>query len=153
MELDKINWQILHYLQIDARLSYAEIGKRIGLTAPAVAERIRKLETAGVITGYHAHLNPEVLGLSMMGIVSIENTRSNSDKILQLAAELPEVLACDTLTGSSSFMMRIVANSRTHLLNVLEKFLAYGQTSTQIVLQRPVIFKPYSAEACKENKK
>ena len=150
--LDNTNWQILHYLQIDARLSYAEIGKRIGLTAPAVAERIRKLEAAGVITGYHAHVDPEALGLMMMGVVSIENTRSHSDKIMQLAADLPEVLSCDTLTGASSFMMRIVARTRTHLLDVLENFLAYGQTSTQVVLERPVVFKPLSAEACIDEK-
>ncbi|MFK7803936.1 MAG: Lrp/AsnC family transcriptional regulator [Anaerolineae bacterium] len=152
MTLDKTNWQILHYLQIDARLSYAEIGKRIGLTAPAVAERIRKLEAARIITGYHAHVNPEALGLGMMGIVSIENTRSHSDQIMKLAAELPEVLSCDTLTGTSSFMMRIVAQTRTHLLDVLENFLAFGQTSTQIVLERPVVFKPISAEACADKK-
>ena len=152
MTLDNTNWQILHYLQIDARLSYAEIGKRIGLTAPAVAERIRKLEAAGIITGYHAHVDPEALGLMMMGVVTVENTRSHSEKIMRLASELPEVLSCDTLTGSSSFMMRIVARTRTHLLDVLENFLAYGQTSTQVVLERPVVFKPLSKMACDEKR-
>lgn len=151
-EIDETSWEIMHYLQADARLSYAEIGKRIGLTAPAIAERIRKLEAQGIISGYHAHINYDALGLSLMGIVNINNTYTNSSKITEIAQELPEVLSCDILTGDQSHMMRIVARTRAHLLQVLENFLEYGQTSTQIVLEQPIAFKPLSADVVNQKK-
>ena len=147
MKIDHTNWQILEYLQENGRLSYAEIGKLVGLTAPAVTERMRKLEDAGIITGYHAHVDPEALGLSLMGMVTIQNTKAYSARIAKLARETPEVLSCDAVTGSNNYILRVVATTRYHLREVLEHFLACGATTSSVVLDRPVVHKPLRKQA------
>ncbi|MEM7334782.1 MAG: Lrp/AsnC family transcriptional regulator [Chloroflexota bacterium] len=146
MKLDEIHWKILFLVQKDARLSYAEIGKRIGLSAPAVAERLKKLEEGGIIRGYHAQVDPDFLGLTFMGIVNIQNTKRDSAKIIQLAKEIPEVLSCDVITGSNNYVIRVAATSRGHFSRVINQFLEHGLTTSSIVLDRPVVFKPISID-------
>lgn len=146
MKLDSTSWRILEVLQTDARASYAEIGKQVGLTPPAVAERMRKMEGAGIITGYHAHVSADALGFSLMGLVQLQNTRPDSAKVVELAKTIPEVLSCDTTTGQNNFLIRIVARNRSHFSSILGRFLEYGSTISSVVLDRPVVFKPITHE-------
>ena len=145
-EIDATGWQILVLLQRNARMSYAELGKAVGLTAPAVAERIRKMEEANIISGYHAHLNPDALGLSLMAMVNIQNPKIHAERLLELARSAPEVLSCDEVTGQDNYIMQVVATTRGHLRDVLQRFLDYGMTTSYIVLAQHVGFKPISAE-------
>lgn len=149
MKLDSTNWQILELLQQDARLSYADIGKQVGLTAPAVADRIRKLEEANIITGYHAHLNLDALGLTLMGLVHVQNPKIHAGRVMALAYSSPEVLTCDEITGQNNYVLRVVASSRAHLRDVIQRFLEYGMTMSSLVLAQHIAFKPITVEACR----
>lgn len=145
MKLDSTNWQILELLQQEARMSYAEIGKEVGLTAPAVAERVRKLEEAGIITGYHAHVNLDALGLTLMGLVHVQNPKIYANRVTALAQSCPEVLTCDEVTGQNNYVLRVIAANRAHLRDVIQRFLEYGMTTSSVVLARHVVFKPITA--------
>ena len=136
----------MELLQRNARMSYAEIGKSVGLTAPAVAERVRKLEDANIIEGYHAKLNTDALGLSIMALVQIQNPKIHLERVLKLARNAPEVLSCDEVTGQNNYIMQVVATSPDHLRNVLQRFLEYGMTTSALVLAQHVGFKAISAE-------
>jgi Lrp/AsnC family leucine-responsive transcriptional regulator len=136
--LDDIGWHILDELQQNARLSFAELGRRVGLSIPAVTERVHRMEDAGIITGYHAEVNPEKVGLPITAFIRMNITGNVSSQIVGLVNELTEVSECHRGTGGDSFIMKVRVSSIAHLEHVIEKLLPFGTTTTSIVLSSPV---------------
>ena len=136
--LDGVGWNLLRELQTDARLSFAELGRRVGLSLPAVAERVRRMEEAGIITGYHAEVGLPEIGISVMAFIRITTTGDRYPSIIQLARDLPEVLECHHLTGTDSFIMKVVTPAILDLEALISQLSTYGQTATSIVLSSPV---------------
>jgi Lrp/AsnC family leucine-responsive transcriptional regulator len=137
--LDETGWHILEALQENARLSFSELGQRVGLSSPAVAERVRRMEDAGIITGYRAEVNTAKIGYPITAIIRISTapgercTRFNAE-----AQEIPEVLECHRVTGSDSLIMKIMASSVEHLESLIDRLSEHGQLTTSIVLSTPV---------------
>ena len=136
--LDETGWSILRELQKDARLSFPELGRRVGLSTPAVAERVRKLEDAGVITGYGARVDTAKVGLPMMAFVRITTTPQTEAGLRALMADLPELLECHRVTGNENFLLKLVVTSITHLEQVLNQLMSAGPVTTSIVLSTPL---------------
>lgn len=136
--LDDIGWHILQELQQNARLSFAELGRRVGLSIPAVTERVHRMEDAGIITGYHADVNPEKVGLPITAFIRMNITGNVSSQIVGLMNDLTEVSECHRGTGGDSFIMKVRVASIAHLEHVIERLLPYGTTTTSIVLSSPV---------------
>jgi Lrp/AsnC family leucine-responsive transcriptional regulator len=138
MVIDEIDRKVLNELQLDARLSYAELGRRVGLTTPAVIERVRKLEDAGVITGYRAEIDPAKVGLPITAFVRMSITGVDYSHIVEVAEQSDEVLECHRGTGNDSFIMKVAVSSVEHLQQIIDKLTPYGITTTAIVLSSPV---------------
>lgn len=136
--IDEIDRKVLHELQEDARISYAELGRRVGLTTPAVIERVRKLEDKGIITGYRAEIDTAKVGLPIMAFVRMSITGVDYSHIIEVAEESREVLECHRGTGGDSFIMKIAVSSVEHLQEVIDRLTPYGITTTTIVLSSPV---------------
>lgn len=139
-ELDGRDWQLLEALQRDARLGYAELGRKVQLSAPAVAERVHRLEEAGVITGYRATVNPKRLGYSISAMIRLRSDGITCARIGMLVEDIPEVLECHRLAGEDAALLHVVAMSIGHLESVLDRVLKTGasnSTTTLIVLQTP----------------
>jgi Lrp/AsnC family leucine-responsive transcriptional regulator len=140
--LDGINRRLLEELQADARLTIAELGRRVSLSAPAVAERVQRLERAGVITGYHARLDPKALGWPIAVVVRIRPASRQLHRIPELAAEIPEIVECRRITGEDCYVLDLHLRSMDDLEGILDRFVAYGQTTTSIVHSSPVARRP-----------
>lgn len=137
--LDDTGWRLLEALQENARLSYSDLGQRVNLSAPAVADRMRRLEEAGIITGYHADVNLNRLGLPITAIVRVGNMAGQSCQQTQARIrEIPEVLACYRVTGSDAVIARVVATSATHLERIIDQVSLYGPSTTSLVLSNPM---------------
>jgi Lrp/AsnC family leucine-responsive transcriptional regulator len=136
--LDAVNLRLLSELQADARLSLAELGRRVGLSSPAVAERLVRLEQEEVILGYHAELNPRALGFSLTAVIRIRPVPRQLHHVSELAQRTPEVVDCRRITGEDCFIMTAHVRSVEHLEEVIDRFAAYGQTTTSIVQSAPV---------------
>ena len=136
--LDDTNLRLLEELQRDARVSIAELGRRVGLSSPAVAERLKRLEGEGVITGYRAEINPRALGLTLGVIIRIRpNPRQLAD-VAALARDTPEVVECHRVTGEDCYVMTAYVRDVEHLETVIDQFAAYGQTTSSIMQSAPV---------------
>ena len=142
---DSITLQILDELQADGRLSFRELGDRVGLSAPAVTERVKRLERDGVITGYQANVDPRAVGYPMLAIIRIHSAGMNASRgggltglIDELAEGLPEVVECHRVTGSESHVLRVRVRDVEHLQEISEKFWEYGDTITNLVTTTPV---------------
>jgi Lrp/AsnC family transcriptional regulator, leucine-responsive regulatory protein len=138
LTVDQVNRDLLAELQEDARLSLAELGRRVGLSAPAVAERLARLEDEGVISAYRAILNPRALGLSLSAVVRVRPNARQLPKVAELARETPEVTECHRITGEDCYFMRMHVRDVEHLEEVIDRFALYGQTTTSIVQSSPV---------------
>lgn len=138
MQLDEIDKNILANLQKDTRLSYAELGRRVGLTTPAVIERVRKLEDAGVITAYRAEIDLARIGYPITAFIRMSITGIDYSHIIEVARDSPEVLECHRGTGGDSFIMKVAVRSVEHLQEVIDRLTPYGITTTTIVLSSPV---------------
>ncbi|HEY2866447.1 MAG TPA: Lrp/AsnC family transcriptional regulator [Pyrinomonadaceae bacterium] len=135
---DEIDRRIINELQVNARLSYAELGRRVGLTTPAVIERVRKLEDAGIITGYRADIDPAKIGMPITAFIRMSITGVDYSHIIDVAQKSKEILECHRGAGGDSFIMRVVVESVEHLQEVIDRLTPYGITTTTIVLSSPV---------------
>jgi Lrp/AsnC family leucine-responsive transcriptional regulator len=140
-ELDRISWKIIEELQQNGRLSWAELGRRVGLTTPAVAERVYRLEKLGVIRGFHADISLERLGMPIQIFVrlSIAGPESTVRAFQLQVVKWQEVLECHRVTGSDSFIVKARVVSVVHLERLLDRLGHFGSTSTATVLSSPVL--------------
>jgi Lrp/AsnC family leucine-responsive transcriptional regulator len=136
--LDDVNRRLLAELQDDARLTLAELGRRVGLSAPAVAERIGRLERDGVITGYRAAIDPRALGLALSTVIRIRPAPGQLANVAELARRTPEVVECHRITGEDCYIVRAHVRDVLHLEEVIDRFAVLGQTTTSIVQSSPV---------------
>ena len=125
-------------LQSNARLSLAELGRRVGLSAPAVAERLARLEADGTVTGYRAVVDPRALGYSLTVVIRVRPAPRELKKVAELARRTPEVVECHRITGEDCYFMKAHVRDVTHMEEVIDVFAAYGQTTTSIVQSSPV---------------
>ena len=140
--IDATNRRILEELQAEARLSMAELGRRVNLSPPAVADRVQRLERAGVITGYHASVDPKAIGYPLAAIVRVRPASRQLHRIPEVARELPEVVECYRITGEDCFFVKLHLRSMENLEPILDRFVAFGQTTTSIVHSAPVSPRP-----------
>ena len=131
--LDAHDTRILAELQADARLSMAELGRRVHLSQPAVTERVRKLESAGVITGYRATVNLAALGYGIRAIIRVG--RADYARVVALIQQTPEVVDAYNVTGEDSWMLQIAVIDVAHLDAVVSRFCLLTDTSTAIILK------------------
>jgi Lrp/AsnC family leucine-responsive transcriptional regulator len=150
--LDDIGWQILVALQENARLTFSELGRRVGLTAPAVAERIRRLEEAGVIVGYRAELSTVKVGLPLCAFIrrSIFGEAKYGGGMVHLVQQTPEVLECHRVTGGDSYILKVAVASVEHLEELIDRLTSYGQPTTSIVLSSPLTHRVIGPEQARE---
>ena len=137
-ENDGTDHRILEELQEDGRLSLAELGRRVGLSPPAVAERVQRLERDGVITGYHATVNPRAIGYALTTVIRIRPAPRQIPKVAELARATPEIVECHRITGEDCFFMKATVRDVEHLEEVIDRFVVFGQTTTSIVQSSPV---------------
>jgi Lrp/AsnC family transcriptional regulator, leucine-responsive regulatory protein len=140
--LDTTNLRILEELQADARLTMAELGRRVSLSPPAVAERVQRLERAGVVTGYHAAVDPKAIGYPIAAVVRVRPASRQLHRIPEVAREVPEVVECYRITGEDCFFVKLHLRSMDDLEAILDRFVQFGQTTTSIVHSAPVAPRP-----------
>jgi Lrp/AsnC family leucine-responsive transcriptional regulator len=136
--LDATNVRLLAELQADARVSLAELGRRVGLSSPAVAERLRRLEDEGVITAYRAEVDPRRLGYGLGVVIRIRPLPRQLSDVAELARQTPEIVECHRVTGDDCFVMTAYVRDVEHLEAIIDEFAAYGQTTTSIMQSSPV---------------
>lgn len=136
--LDVINRALLIELARDARLSLAELGRRVGLSAPAVAERLQRLEEGGVVNGYRADIDPRALGYSLGVVLRIRPEARHLRTVAERARESAEVVECHRVTGEDCYFMKLHVRGIEHLEEVIDRFTPYGQTTTSIIQSSPV---------------
>jgi Lrp/AsnC family leucine-responsive transcriptional regulator len=134
-DLDDTNRHILVLLQDNARLPFAEIGRQVGLTAPAVAERVRRLEEEGIITGYHAAVNPDRLGLPLRAYITVTATDGRCEPIRRYALDQPTVTECYCIAGDRDILLKASLESVAQLQALANDLLRFGKVSTSLVLE------------------
>jgi Lrp/AsnC family leucine-responsive transcriptional regulator len=139
---DAVNIRILIELQRNPRLTMTELGRRVGLSSPAVTERVRRLEELGVIQGYRLDLNPTALGLPIAAYVRIRPNPGQLPKIAELAQHIREVVECHRVTGEDCFILKVYLPSLDQLDRILDAFLLYGTTTTSLIQSSPVPLRP-----------
>jgi Lrp/AsnC family leucine-responsive transcriptional regulator len=138
--IDDIGWKILRELQANARISFTELGRRVNLTPPAVADRVRRLEEAGVIAGYRVQLDNERIGLPLVAIIRL---RAPGEKCAAFGHEVegegyPEILDAHRITGTESYVLKAVLRDVEHLEHLIDRLMPWGETTTSVVLSSPV---------------
>lgn len=136
--LDEIGRRLLAELQRDARRPFTDLARLVGLTPPAVAERVRRMEVAGLIQGYHAQVNRGALGWGLTAFVGIRAFPGQDAAIEAFAAEVPEVLECHEVTGEDSYLLKLAAGDVRHLDRVITALAPLGSTRSVLVLSTKV---------------
>jgi Lrp/AsnC family leucine-responsive transcriptional regulator len=135
---DPRNLDLLRHLRADPRIAISALARKVKMSAPAVKERVQRLEEAGVIQGYRLELDPAALGLPIAAVVRIRPMPGQLPKIAKLAQSLPQVAECHRITGEDCFLMKIHLESLDALDPLLDRFLVFGQTTTSILQSSPV---------------
>jgi len=132
------NAHLLRLLREDPRMAVSELGRRVGMSAPAVRERVLRLREAGIISGYRVDIEPAALGYTVCAFVRVRPSPGQLPKIAELARRTPEVVECHRVTGEDCFVMKVYLPSLDRLDGLLDRFLQHGQTTTSIVQSTPV---------------
>lgn len=135
---ESMNRRILTELQQNPRLSMTELGRRVGLSSPAVTERVRRLEESGVIRGYRLDIDPSALGLPMAAYIRIRPNPGQLTRLVEVARDIPEVVECDRVTGEDCLIVRIYLPNIDQLDRILDAFLVFGTTTTSLIQSSPV---------------
>ncbi|ULC58756.1 Lrp/AsnC family transcriptional regulator [Flaviramulus sp. BrNp1-15] len=138
MGLDTLNRKILKCLQENARLSNAEIGRRVGISSPAVSERIKKMEDLGIIEGYKTMVSPFEIGYQLKAIITLRAFMGKLKPFLEKVKTYDEVINCYRITGDENIVMIVVLKNNKHLESFIDQLITYGESKTQIVLSRVV---------------
>ena len=139
--LDRTGWHILRMLQENARMTYAQIGKQVGLTAPGVADRIRRMEEAGILTGYRASIDLKLVGLGITAYLRIKASSRPRDALVCCLQDSAEVLEAHNVTGTDDFLIKIAVRDVDHLSEVIVRISeqpGVEETVTYIVMHTPV---------------
>ncbi|GAA4315935.1 Lrp/AsnC family transcriptional regulator [Pontixanthobacter gangjinensis] len=136
--MDKLNWAILEELQKNARVSFSEIGRKIGLTSPAVAERVRKMEDAGIINSYKVNLSHQKAGYQLKAIITLRAFTGRLKAFLETVKEFKEVVNCYRITGNENIIMEVVLRDQVHLEKLIDRLITYGETRTHIILSNVI---------------
>jgi Lrp/AsnC family leucine-responsive transcriptional regulator len=137
-DLDRIDAKLLAALVEDARISVAELARRVRLSPPSVSERLRRLEEAGVIEGYTVQVNPAALGLPIAAWLRVRPVPGEMKRVAGILQGLPEIVECDRVTGEDCFIARVHVKSMSHLEEVIDAVIPYAMTNTSIVQSSPV---------------
>ncbi len=136
--LDPIGWRILAELQEDARIQYAELGRRVGLSNPAVIERVRRLEEAGIITGYRAEIDHHKVGLPVCAFIRVRVVGNLIPRVIAVAKEMPEVYECHRIAGEDTFLLKVCVPTSEALEKTVDKLTPYVATTTMLVFSSPI---------------
>jgi Lrp/AsnC family transcriptional regulator, leucine-responsive regulatory protein len=136
--LDDTGWAILRELQNNARISFTELGRRVGLSSPAVAERVRRMEEADIICGYRTDISLKHVGLAISAIITLSSYAGRSPAAAEAVRDLPEVLECHKITGDNCYIMRVAVESVEHLESFIDHLDRYGKVTTSLILSSPV---------------
>lgn len=136
--LDRADWQLLRALQDQARLTFRQLSQLVGRTPPATAERVRRLEEDRIITGYHASIDPAMVGLPVTAFIRISVPGPQCARFGLFLRDVPEVLEGHRVTGGDSYIVKVVVASVAHLERLIDRLSQYGQPTTSLVLSTPV---------------
>ncbi len=137
--LDAVGWRILEELQHNGRLSFAELGRRVNLSLPAIAERVRRMEETGIITGYHASVDAEKLHMAITAFIRMSTSKEGCAQVVAVATECAMIRECYRVTGGDSYMMKVAVPSIARLEALIDRLMPFGSFSTSIVLSTPVV--------------
>jgi Lrp/AsnC family leucine-responsive transcriptional regulator len=140
--IDEVNVRLLNELHGNPRMSMSELARRVGMSAPAVTERVQRMESAGVIRGFRMEVDPAALGMPVTALVRVRPGPGQLPKIAAAARETPQVVECHRITGEDCFYLKVHAPSIGDLEEVLDQFLLFGQTTSSIVVSTPVSLRP-----------
>jgi Lrp/AsnC family leucine-responsive transcriptional regulator len=138
LNIDDLNWKILKCLQDNARETFADIGRKVGLTPPAVAERIKKMEDLGIIEGYTTKVSHAKVGHQLKAIITLRAFMGKLKPFLEIVKSFKEVVNCYRITGNENIVMEVVLSDQFHLEEFIDKLIQYGETRTHIVLSNVV---------------
>lgn len=148
MRLDDIDWSILEHLQDEGRAGFRELGRRVGLSAPAVTARVRRLESAGIIKGYRAVLDPLPLGLPVLAFVRVSGAGGveADEEFVEAVRRLPEIREVHRVTGAETYLLRILVSSVQDLERILRPLWRFGDTVTGVVMSTAVADRPITRD-------
>jgi Lrp/AsnC family leucine-responsive transcriptional regulator len=136
--MDRYDKKIITALHENARISFAELARRVNLSAPAIADRVEKLERAGVITGYHARINPGKIGYPIQCMIELTVKHQDYFIVVDQLCTMPEIIECFSVTGTSGLMLKVAVDSMPSLQALIARLMQYGDTKTAIVIDVPV---------------
>lgn len=142
IKIDELNWKILNHLQQNSRESFATIGRSIGLTAPAVGERVKKMEDSGILLGYNTRISHSLTGHQLKAIITLRAFMGKLKPFLALAPSFKEIVNCYRITGNENIVMEVVLKDQFHLEKFIDKLIQYGETRTSIVLSQVIANAP-----------
>ena len=138
MHIDELSWSILEYLQKNARASFSEIGRKVGLSSPAVAERVKKMEDAGIINSYKVNLSHQKTGYQLRAIITLRAFTGRLKAFLEAVTGFKEVVNCYRITGNENIIMEVILHDQMHLEKLIDKLITFGETRTHIVLSNVI---------------
>ncbi len=139
--MDKIDYKILDIMQSNGRISMKDLGLKVGLTAPAVSERVKKMEETGIITGYSATLNYEKLGKNISAFINLNMPPEKYNNFLTFASDESSIIECHHITGGDSLTVKVLVANITALEVIIDKIKQFAKTNTSIILSSPILKK------------